>query len=879
MSIIYNPAIGLTNPLLSDLLANSHAFTGVDAIIMDAVAAANAGWTKKVYASARTDSRSGTGMWEDDSIDISTAVKLDNFLQVLLPAIGTGCHVIFGPGTFQTYGSGSSFGGISHGANLPAGNWYEGTGMFETIFQQTQIPDNGIYTTIGTLSQIDNSFTRISDMTVDSNWQNVSIGATNKVVGNGIELNGNYCEIIRVRGLNAYGSTTNGGAECFQFKIASSTIAGVVQSIFGCSIHHCEFDNFRGDYGGASVIWNLQASASFNPSYNAIYCNTYRNHNGRSIPNSGSGTQYCIGGFIGQGGLVYGNRAFNCMNLYYSEGNQGGTRIFGNVSLNTLGNPLSHNGQATSDLDLHIHNNWFEVAPEILGTGLNNNVRVGLNVTCGSGTPSGKHRIYDNTVVLRPSIYQVVSRSHSGTTATVNFSPAPGPANQGFNNNDTVDTSKFGDARYNVGFTQISRITASQYQYQTPNNSFTETGPVADITGTLTLCLGGLGITSNTNGVGYVECFDNRIDSGFYNQINPVGGACILTRWDNNLTETGGPITMLPGGNHQLPSEVRWPATSDPLTNGTNLSQAINHALTIYPGGSAPTATSRVSIMLPIGNYTVTAGSINAGTGDYIPVIGVPGIVGSCYFTANFVDLIGLGNRDNTIITSSGISIAHTDSNTTQTDVQMWNFTITTSLVSTVGPGADFAHAGAYYRKGLSNKTRYQNMRFSGAGVRNGVNGYYFGPGQYINCEFPVGGFPGGCSNSGLDSGSIVDNCSSLSANGTGTVSINSGAIIRNSSFTNGLQVLQNLGRIEHNYIVNATTNGNAVDESSNSTGGGVYDDNVMISNGTGKAIKNSSGARTPNAVINCRGNVTYDAGTITPTVAANNNFNAVITQ
>jgi hypothetical protein len=801
------------------------------------------GYTHDIYVSIRTDGFAGSGL-ESDPYDVSTAAKLDTFMRTTLPGVGPGCHVHFASGVYLTNGADQG-GGV--GFNLPGGNWYEGAGMWQTTIQAASYNSAGQGGQFCTLATVDNKNTRITGFTFDANWPTLKAGQPTTANVPSVEIDGTTgCEVDHCRFINNYGNFAH-GQECFICKIASPTVSSVVQPCTDNSIHDCMWDLFQGDYGGGALIWNLQANEYENPSNNAVYDNVFNNHNHLQLSGATGGTCYCVGALLGQGNFIRSNRAYNCDQFFYGEGGQSGTLIKGNISLGTLIDGLSFNSGTNNipDLDMIYEDNYIEMSNVILGANYNNNVRTGVNLQIGSATPNGNYICKNNKVVLRSAGYTTATRAHSGTTATIIFSAAPGPGGVGFNNGDTVDTSNFGDARYNVGSVQLTRSSATTYTYQTPA-SFTET-TIADTSGTVDLSLRGLTIGGSTGPVtANVAADGNRIDHRLYCGFN-ASYSIVWGLWKDNLTETGAPLMLIPSAFHSLPNVVTFASGNNATTNGSNLIAALAHAALLYPNSAVPSATNRVTIQVPVCNYTVTAGA--------------------CVVPGNYVDLIGQGDRDDTIMTSSGKTLTI---NSGVTDLRLKHFTITTTDTSTIG-GSDSSSTAALWLNGGGSQTShvFEDMAFGGSGTNNSVRGGQVWAGTYQRCHFINGGWFG--QGQGQING-IIESCDNRGAGAdTNNIYLSAGSIMTGCNLFTRFDLYRNDGLVKNCHFAPSSGNTDAcyTESANGSSGTGVFYQDQFIPHGTGKSV-NANAAQTY-AISHCDMPSAMDA-TITNSVTTPNN-------
>lgn len=177
------------------------------------------GTAKDVYISIRTDGEAGSGT-QLDPLDGSTAAKLDAIF--LSYAAITYVHFHLGPGTFQTNV-------ITRTWRIKVGWVISGEGMYVTTLQaigsqaaffQTQV--------LGDDQSADGSdYATVSDLTLDCNAS--VVGASVTVVSgqkdykiSPARIIGTQITLLRVRGINQYGSLVN-GRESWGITIAAAT--------------------------------------------------------------------------------------------------------------------------------------------------------------------------------------------------------------------------------------------------------------------------------------------------------------------------------------------------------------------------------------------------------------------------------------------------------------------------------------------------------------------------------------------------------------------------------------------------------------------------------------------------------------------------------
>jgi len=791
------------------------------------------GYPLDIWVALRTDGVSGNGAITNP-YNLSTAALVDTFFNTTLPALAPsgGAHIHFGPGTFPTYGSPNNFSSVAHGFNLPGGNWYEGAGLTLSTIQQFALPDSGQIVMFQTLATTDNKNTRISGFTFDANWPTLGSGSPPSTsVANFLEIDGTTgCEVFNCAFKNGYGNFAN-GQEHFGCKISSPTLSGIVTALTNASIHNCWFSAFQGDYGTACDIFSLGANGGSTTVYNAnssIYENYFENYNHLQFSSATNTNCGCIG-VTGSGFSIYGNRATNCNKFLYTEGPISQLQAHNNILRGIIIQAFNFNISGSNiSLNLDTSDNFIEMSTMPLSTGSNiNNLKAAFNGFGSSASNATRYRIKRNTVVWKQGTVATATRSRNGSNvATVTFSTA-----QNYQTGDIVDTSGFSGTGYNLGYVTVTRNSSTSFSFPSTGSS---EGSTADTGGHLDCSTGGFLLNSGTAFL--VDITDNQVDSKLYSVFAYTAPLTFV--WHDNLTETGAPITLQPGTSNTLPSEVRWAAGSNVTTNGSNLVAAYTHASLIYPNGAAPSATNRVSLMIPAGNYTVTAGN-SSGTAT-----------GSLIASNNFIDFIGQGSRDDTIITSSAQTFTIASS---VSDYRLKNFQITTSDGSTVG-SQDSSTTAAYWPLGSGGTAIIlEDMRFNGAGTYNAWRGGQAFKGQAIRCDWANGGWPGH-SNGNLANGAIIDNCT-LGNNDTnylgGTAqsyTIKNCNLAYRISFFNG-----NIGVIDHCTINVVTTSSHCIYEagSNNTTAGGVTRYCTLIPLSPGKVYINNGGTRST-SIVQC---------------------------
>ncbi len=778
-----------------------------------------------IWVSTRTDGISGTGT-ATDPYDLSTAAKFDTFMNTTLPSLGSGIVVNFKPGIYLTYGTQNNFAGVQHGFALPGGNWYRGSGIGETTIRQAFLPDSHQWTVFQTYYGANNVNTVVTDMTIDANFQNLSAPAAS--VANHIALNGDFCMVQRVSAINGYGNKT-AALEAFNIKISSWLSGGVSQPITGARVEYCIASQFRGNYGTAIDIFSIGSIGTAAYPAQAVIANNYiSGYVGDNISISTGGI-----GFVGQGLEICNNIFINCDQAIYLEGPFKDLHIHHNdfynirsgaIIFNTIG---SNEGQ-----NVTVHDNNIEVNTAISGTA-NNSTKVGITgINGSSNTVAGKYAIYNNRIKRLLAGVGTVSRSRSSNVATLVTS-----ANHGLNNGDRVDTASLGGTGYNAQFNTVAVVNATTFTFASvgPNEATT-----ADAGGTIGMSTSGLSLNGSAAQLS-VHVYDNLVDSQLFNLFSwtlfPVD--CF---YKNNKTFEGSCLTLQPasltGNFMSLPSEIEVPVCGDPVTNASALLSAYLFAQNIYPNGVAPSPSNRVSIMVRPGQYSLADGQL--------------------ILSQNFIDVVGVGQREHTLITSPGNTIT-----INCPDYRLKGLSIKTTSTSATKYALFRIFGGGRGVEVL------EDLVISSAGAINTINNggpNNFWDGAYRNITFTNGGF---FAQGQGEMGGVAENIT-IGPNGTNNVYVSTSGVLRNFRCFGQLNLYRNDGVIEYGSVVCSSGNTDAVIEQNNGASGGIYRYLTLVAHGTGKSIKNTGGSRST-AVYLCGMNAGLD-GSITNLISVPNN-------
>jgi hypothetical protein len=202
--------------------------------------------------------------------------------------------------------------------------------------------------------------------------------------------------------------------------------------------------------------------------------------------------------------------------------------------------------------------------------------------------------------------------------------------------------------------------------------------------------------------------------------------------------------------------------TDSAVTNGQNLVEAYNYAKTLTPNGAALSATNRVSVIIPPGNYTLAA---------------------QLAVDTQFVDLIGLGSIKlrrgcvpAVIINSIGSPL-----NVSANDVRVKGISVGTSTFN-IGDNLPLQIFEDCLGTGNFNfsSTNVAGTFINCTGGSSAFAGVSFvaqtANGTFINCLGGSGSFAAG--NSGSIASGLFVNCSSDTGSGFGTGATASGTFI-----------------------------------------------------------------------------------------------------
>ena len=186
---------------------------------------------RDVWISADRGNRQGRGT-RSDPYDGSTAAKLDTILR----NIGVNTTVHFGPGAFETVGSGSG-----PGFHPKSGCKYIGAGMAVTTIKLAALDGSNAYGAVFDSGGATIDGVEVRDMTIDTNGDALLATYGGDFRVGGVNLKGRNCVIENVRLIHEYGHQAT-GREAFGLAI-ESTGNGLIK--------HCLVDSFAGgtDYG------------------------------------------------------------------------------------------------------------------------------------------------------------------------------------------------------------------------------------------------------------------------------------------------------------------------------------------------------------------------------------------------------------------------------------------------------------------------------------------------------------------------------------------------------------------------------------------------------------------------------------------------------
>lgn len=783
-------------------------------------------YAKEIWISNRLDALGGSGTEFDPlygGLDAGGKPSaLETFFITTLPALGTGVHVHFMAGTFLTYGSSNNFSAVAHGYNLPAGNWYQGSGKGITTLKSFAAPDSHQWYVWSTSSNASNDYVKISDMTIDPDWNTLDSG-TAASIANCVAVYGSYCTIDNCEFLHWHGDVGS-GLESFPVGVAGPTIATVVQPITGIRITNSTFRAPYGNYGGGCVVFDVQASTSQEAGA-IIMGNDFHD----IVADATHHNTQCIG-MTGDGFIVANNYANNVDKFWYSEGPVKNLSLTGNqvrncslccINLNDTTNNVFQN--------INIENNSLELNTSIITTSAG--TKSAINISCN--TNPTYFVFANNTVGYRVAGAATSTHARNGSNVATIVTAAP----HGLATNDRVEITGMTDSTFNTTYAQITKVDNTTFTY---SNTGGTVGTAADTTGTVGTTAYGLVISSSgSQANSHVTCTNNYLDDRFYSIFSYSASVDMV--WYGNLTFSGAPLQLAPSLQHSLPSTVTFPAMNDAASNGSNLVKAYAHAALINPNSAAASATNRVTVAIDNGNYTLTDGALIA--------------------SANFIDLIGKGQRDGTILTSAGSTLTI---NSGVSDIRLAHFTLNTTLNATVG-SSDTSTKCALFTNSAIASARFEDLAFTSTGSNNTVRGGQNWGGTYVNCHFASGGFFG--QGQGTISG-LVLGCDNIGATAD-TNNFYVTGVLRGCDFRTRCDLYRNDGLIDQCTFKPATAVDACYTETANGgSGTGVFTRDKFLHNGAGKTM-NANAAQTY-AIAGCFFDA--DANNITDSVNSPNN-------
>jgi len=154
--------------------------------------------------------------------------------------------------------------------------------------------------------------------------------------------------------------------------------------------------------------------------------------------------------------------------------------------------------------------------------------------------------------------------------------------------------------------------------------------------------------------------------------------------------------------------------SSSATTNGTDLTTAYSNATSKTPHGSALSASNRYTIFLRPGRFSLTSAALD--------------------LTASFIDIVGLGSKEDVILTSNGKTITISKASP---DIVLANLTIHT----TVATPTDSSSSHGYHltSTGSHANLRHYNVDFRADNAYAAMRGNVDYSGYYLNCRCLAG--------------------------------------------------------------------------------------------------------------------------------------------
>ncbi len=207
---------------------------------------------QEYWIATRTDGLPGTGT-QADPYDGSSQGKFDAVMSRLQWILNPGIHLM-GPGPFLT--------SVTHDWFVRSGWVVSGDGMYGTTIQLTGsmagLRDVAVFRSDASYAA---DYITISNLTIDSNWPQLSASADMGVGGEknckvgAIMLCGSYNVIDRVRSINTYGSLANYQEDFAIFLVSPSSVDGTNDVIQYCRVEMPQ-GNHQAPFGLAGWVWS-----------------------------------------------------------------------------------------------------------------------------------------------------------------------------------------------------------------------------------------------------------------------------------------------------------------------------------------------------------------------------------------------------------------------------------------------------------------------------------------------------------------------------------------------------------------------------------------------------------------------------------------------
>lgn len=766
----------------------------------------NAGYTKEIWISVRTDGLAGTGT-PVDPFDGSTQAKFD----ALLNALVSGTHVHLYAGVYLTQGNATV-------GNLPATFRIEGSGQSLTTIRlapTSNFTTNPSATVLNANNSIANSNQEVDHLTIDGNFGAFTLGSSNVI--NAIVLYGNNAKIHDLDCIGCWANQQT--VEGFFVKIANDIGGSAPQNPNIWNING--YNNFTNAYAGLVLIFGTAVGGvpgMSNGSIHDIYCNGMV---GALASSGNSNIGQAVVGFNVSGLDIYNIHSDNCARLIYSEGPYSNIHIWSCSGWNMLNGGIWFvpPGNSNTVTNCSIEDCQFEM--NTTGTGAAQKIVFNL----GGGATNVTGITLKNCYVYRKSTGVATStRARTSNVVTVVTLVAHNLAS-----GQAIDVAGFSDATFNGNEITVTVVNGTTFTY---NNTGSNVATTADTAGTVGQTVYAFSIPNITNS----SVTDNHIDSlcpSLFSTTNPS-----TISFQRNYTFAGAYLTLSSLVTSAVPSVLDFAVTNSATTNANNLLATYKAAKQVVPNNVATSATNRVTVLVPIGRYDLGSQTFTLDT--------------------NFIDVVGMGQREDTFLTSSATCVLKAQ--TATGDFRLKNLSLNTSSSSATIYALDSS-------SNFNGAEVLEDLVLNGAGTFNSVrntNTTNFWNGTYRRILFKNGGFFG----DGASQFSGLAEYIEIGANGTSNW-FNTGTL-RNFVCLGQLNMFRNDGLLEYGKVITTVTNTDALVETNNSGALGVTRFCTFIANGTGKSYNNSGGARSTSIYL-CSLNAAFGAN-ITNLIATPNN-------